>query len=57
MDIQHSIDQMEALMRDLAPAYHNYFKFLVAAGFNEEQALKMVLGWQNSMISAVFRGK
>lgn len=51
MDIKHQFDQMEAMLRDLAPALAKYKKYLKEAGFNETQAFLLVKEYQKTLFN------
>lgn len=51
MHFIQALEQMQAMMRDIGPVFYTYYASLVDAGFTEEQAMLLVVNWQNSVIS------
>lgn len=52
MDITQQLDQLGAMLRDVAPLLYNYYKDLQALGFTEEQAFAMVKDYQTILLTA-----
>lgn len=50
MDIHHALDQMEAFLRDFSPFLFEYKQNLVKAGFTEEQAMQLVINYQQNVM-------
>lgn len=50
MNIQHSLDQVSAMMRDFAPLLRAYHLSLVETGFTEEQAFVLVKDYQQCLL-------
>lgn len=51
MNIIHALDQLSAMLRDLAPVLYKYHNELVKAGFTEEQAMQLVCIIQESIVN------
>lgn len=51
MNIFQVLEQMEAMLRDLAPVLWSYKENLKKQGFTEEQSYQMALAFQNSIIN------
>lgn len=46
MNIQHTLEQLGAMLRDFAPILRNYYLSLIETGFTEDQALILVVTYQ-----------
>lgn len=52
----HQLDQMDAMLRDIAGLVRNYHEKLVKAGFTDEQAFELVKDYHKSIHSVRKRG-
>lgn len=53
-NVTHVMEQYSAFWRDFAAsAVPAYFKSLIAGGLTREEALKLTLGWQNTLVESV----
>jgi hypothetical protein len=51
LDIMQKLDQLSALLRDLAPVFMKYKTDLMKQGFSEEEALKLVIQAQEIILN------
>lgn len=49
MDILQQLDQLQAVLRDIAPVLWSYYKNLIDEGFSEEQALELTKDVQSKL--------
>lgn len=49
MNFIHQLEQMQAMLRDLAPVLWSYKENLKKQGFTENQAFRMTLEYQNTI--------
>lgn len=50
LPIAAAFDQFQALLRDFAPVLYRYYETLTEAGFDGEQAMRLVLAMQVSLM-------
>ena len=51
MNILHQLEQIQALLRDVAPVLYSYKEHLKKQGFTEQQAYNLVRDYQQILLS------
>ena len=54
--LEHTIEQMGAAMRVMAKILHDYHASLVEHGFTREEALALVVGYQQHFLNGINKG-
>lgn len=49
MHFIHALDQLQAMLRDLAPVVRSYYEKLLEQGFTPEEALTITIAFQNAL--------
>lgn len=49
--VLQALEQLQAWSRDFAPVVRSYYANLVEAGFTVDQALRLTVAWQASMLA------